>query len=107
MAIPRKLVPSSPVRNLMRRVIREAHRQAASTHAQSLGPQGDWSVRFQLVKIPVDPTISERNVRGQAVRAFARRPADRTLKRQVRAEADALLRRFVARLPGSPVASPS
>jgi len=107
MAIPRKLVPSSPVRNLIRRVIREAHRDAARAHAHSLGPQGLWSVRFQLVKTPVDPASTDRNDKGQPIRAFARRPTDRILKRQVRTEADSLLRRVLARLPVDPVSTPS
>ena len=103
MAIPRKLVPSSPVRNLMRRVIRESHLQAARTHTAWFGPAGGWSVRFQLVKVPQDPEAPVRETPGRSVRAavrpFARRPTDRRLKLRVRAEIDSLFTRLVSRTP--------
>lgn len=99
MAIPRKLVPSSPVRNLMRRVIRESHLQAARMHAAWFGPAGGWSVRFQLVKVPQDPDAPVRVAAGRVVRPFARRPSDRRLKLRVRAEIDSLFTRLVSRTP--------
>lgn len=101
MAIPRKLVPSSPVRNLMRRVIRESHRQAARTHATAFGASGNWSVRVQLVKVPQDPAVPDRDASGRSLRPFARRPADRQLKQRVRIELDSLLGRLAARTPGA------
>ena len=96
MAIPRKLVPSSPVRNLMRRVIREAWR-LRSPGAARVAPLEAWSVRVQLVKIPVDPAAPLRTESGKTLRPFARRPTDGKLKRQVRTEVDALISRFLAR----------
>lgn len=96
MAIPRKLVPSSPVRNLMRRVIREAWRLREQGAAR-VAPVESWSVRVQLVKIPVDPAAPLRTEAGKTLRPFARRPTDGKLKRQVRTEVDALIARFLAR----------
>ena len=89
MAVPKKLVPSSPVRNLVRRVLREAHRTAVRSHPSLL----DWSLRFQLVRIPVDPCLPEADEKGRVIRAFRRRPTDGLLKRGLRAEADQLLGR--------------
>lgn len=99
MAIPRKLVPSSPVRNLMRRVIRESHRQAARTHAVVFGAAGNWSVRVQLVKVPQDAAAPLREASGRVLRPFARRPTDRQLKQRVRLEVDSLFSRLAARTP--------
>jgi hypothetical protein len=96
MAIPRKLVPSSPVRNLMRRVIREAWR-LREQGAVPVALADSWSVRVQLVKIPVDPAAPLRTEAGKTLRPFARRPTDGKLKRQVRTEVDALITRFLAR----------
>jgi len=89
MAVPKKLVPSSPVRNLLRRVLREAHRSALNLHS----PLGDWSLRFQLVKMPVNPELPQTDEKGRAIRPFRRRPSDGLLKRRLRVEADELLRR--------------
>ncbi|MFZ9405790.1 MAG: ribonuclease P protein component [Burkholderiaceae bacterium] len=89
MAVPKKLVPSSPVRNLVRRVLREAHRSALMTHA----PLADWSLRLQLVKLPTNPELPETDAKGQGIRPFRRRPTDGLLKRRLRVEADELLRR--------------
>jgi hypothetical protein len=91
MAIPKKLVPSSPVRNLIRRVIREAHRAAALARPQALG---GLSVRVQLARVPQDPAAPALGADGRAMRPFARRPTDRALKRAVRAEVDGLLARL-------------
>jgi hypothetical protein len=89
MAVPKKLVPSSPVRNLLRRVLREAHRSALNLHSAL----GDWSLRLQLVKMPVNPELPETDEKGRAIRPFRRRPTDGLLKRRLRVEADELLRR--------------
>ena len=89
MAIPKKLVPSSPVRNLIRRVIRESHRAALLRHP-SLGTR---SVRVQLVALPQDPAAPAAGADGRALRPFARRPTDGALKRIVRTEVDGLLAR--------------
>ena len=91
MAIPKKLVPSSPVRTLIRRVVRESHRAAASVR-----PGLDaLSLRVQLVAMPQDPARPVKGSDGRALRPFARRPTDGVLKRLVRAELDGLLARVV------------
>lgn len=94
MAVSKKLVPSSPVRNLMRRVIRESHRAA---HARDPVLLQALSVRVQLLKLPQDPDSPARGPDGRALRPFARRPTDGALKRLVRAEVDALFARLTSR----------
>jgi hypothetical protein len=89
MAIPKKLVPSSPVRNLIRRVIRESHRAALASRPQLAA----LSLRVQLTAVPQDPSSPAAGPDGRALRPFARRPTDRALKRVVRAEVDGLLAR--------------
>ena len=89
MAIPKKLVPSSPVRNLIRRVIRESHRATVLAR-----PGLDaLSLRIQLVAVPQDPASPPKDLDGRPLRPFARRPTDGVLKRLVRAELDGLLAR--------------
>jgi hypothetical protein len=89
MAIPKKLVPSSPVRNLMRRVIRESHRTMLLVR-----PSLDaLSLRIQLVAVPQDSSSPPKGKDGRPLRPFARRPSDGVLKRLVRAEVDGLLAR--------------
>jgi hypothetical protein len=99
MAIPKKLAPSSPVRNRIRRVIRESFRGAvlapAKVVASGLPP---WAVRIQMVKLPQDPAAPLVESSGRKVRPFARRPADRALKRVVRSEIDGLMRRVLLRV---------
>lgn len=95
MAIPKKLVPSSPVRNLIRRVIRESHRAACGPYRELFL---SWSVRIQLIKLPQDPEAPTADARGRPLRPFRRRPVHSTLKRVVRQEADELTRRFARRL---------
>ncbi|MFN9772221.1 MAG: ribonuclease P protein component [Burkholderiales bacterium] len=87
MAIPKKLVPSSPVRNLIRRVIRESHR-ATLARRPALAA---LSVRVQLTTVPQDPSSPASGPDGRALRPFAWRPTDGALKRVVRAEVDGLL----------------
>ena len=87
MAIPKKLVPSSPVRNLIRRVIRESHRAALARHPRL----AEVSVRVQLAALPQDPAAPAAGPDGRALRPFARRPTARALTRIVRAEVDGLL----------------
>jgi hypothetical protein len=94
MAISKKLVPSSPVRNLMRRVIRESHRAAFARDPVALQA---LSVRVQLLKLPQDPASPARGADGRALRPFARRPTDGALKRLVRAEVDGLFARLAPR----------
>jgi hypothetical protein len=89
MAVPKKLLPSSPVRNLVRRVLRESHRAALARYPGL----GDWSLRLQLVRVPVDPDRPEQDDKGRAIKPFRRRPTDGLLKRRLRAEADDLLAR--------------
>lgn len=84
MAIPKKLVPSSPVRNLMRRQVREAYR-AALAQKPALAR---LSLHVQLSALPQAPATGPD---GRGLRRFARRPTDRALKRLVRAEIDGLL----------------
>lgn len=91
MAISKKLVPSSPVRNLIRRVIREAYRAAAVARPQVLQA---LSVRVQLQKLPLDPAAATVGADGRPLRPFARRPADGALKRIVRSEIDGLFARI-------------
>jgi hypothetical protein len=94
MAISKKLVPSSPVRNLVRRVIRESHRAALARQPARLGA---LRVRVQLVSVPQDPCAPASDPQGRPLRAFHRRPTDRALKRRVRAELDTLFARLAAR----------
>lgn len=89
MAIPKKQVPSSPVRNLIRRVIRESHRAELARRPVL----ADLSVRVQLTSIPTDPAAPAAGPDGRGLRPFARRPTDRALKRAVRVEVDGLLAR--------------
>jgi hypothetical protein len=110
MAVSRKLVPSSPVRNLVRRVIRESHRHACQAQpagsdqrdSACLQPEAsllcNWSLRIQLVGIPHDPAAPQKDARGQAIKAFKRRWPDRQLKRLLRADIDSLLGSLSARL---------
>jgi hypothetical protein len=95
MAIPKKLVPSSPVRNLMRRVIREAWRAALRRRPQGFGAM---TVRVTLNAVPQDPAAPKAAPGGRALRPFARRPTDGALKRRVRAEVDGLLERLAQRV---------
>jgi len=99
MAIPKKLAPSSPVRNRIRRVIRESFRAAmlAPATAMAIGLPS-WAIRIQMVKLPQDPAAPLVEPSGRKVRPFARRPADRALKRLVRSEIDALMRRVLVRV---------
>ena len=89
MAIPKKLVPSSPVRNLIRRVIRESHRATLRVRPNLDALQ----LRIQLVSVPQDPASPPKGPDGQPLRPFARRPTDGVLRRVVRAEIDGLLAR--------------
>jgi hypothetical protein len=89
MAIPKKLVPSSPVRNLVRRVIRESHRATLSARPAL----ETLALRVQLIAMPQDPLSPVKGADGRPLRPFARRPSDGVLKRLVRAEIDGLLAR--------------
>ena len=95
MAIPKKLVPSSPGRNLMRRVIREAWRALLARRPQALRGA---SVRVTLHAMPQDPSAPKTAAGGRALRPFARRPTDGVLKRRIRVEIDGLLDRLSSRL---------
>lgn len=99
MAIPKKQVPSAPVRNMIRRVIRESYR-ACGDSLEGV------NVLVKLTRMPIDP---DRAVPPGA-RAFVRRPTDRALKRLVRAEIDALFSGLAAdlrRRSRRPAATPS
>jgi hypothetical protein len=99
MAIPKKLSPSSPVRNRIRRVIRESFRAAVPKTAKGMTHAlPSWAIRIQMVKLPQDPSSPLIDAGGRKVRPFARRPADGALKRLVRSEVDALMRRVLARV---------
>ncbi|MCX7211596.1 MAG: hypothetical protein NTW53_02695 [Burkholderiales bacterium] len=50
------------------------------------------------MKLPQDPASPLLEPSGRKVRPFARRPADRALKRLVRSEIDALMRRVLVRV---------
>ena len=89
MAIPKKQVPSSPVRNLIRRVIRESHRAALLQRPRL----ASLAVHVQLLRMPTDPAAPAAGSDGRPLRPFARRPTDRALKRTVRGELDGLLAR--------------
>lgn len=91
MAVSKKLAPSSPVRNLIRRVIREAHRAASVARPAAFAR---LSVRVQLTRLPQDPSAPARDEAGRPLRPFARRPTDGELKRVVRAEVDGLFARL-------------
>jgi hypothetical protein len=94
MAIPKKLVPSAPVRNLIRRVIREAHRAAVAASPDAFGRV---DLHVQLIALPRDPAAPSSAPAGRPARPFDQRPPDGALKRAVRADADALLARVSAR----------
>jgi len=95
MAIPKKLIPSSPVRNLIRRVIRESWRALLAGQPQALRGA---SVRVTLHAVPQDPAAPKAAPGGRALRPFARRPTDGALKRRVRVEVDGLLARLASRV---------
>ena len=113
MAVSRKLVPYSPVRNLVRRVIRESHRHACQAQLENREPVdlnriqpdstrlGNWSLRIQLVDLPHDPAAPQKDARGQGIKVFKRRLTDGLLKRHLRADMDSLLVRLSARLARS------
>lgn len=91
-AVAKKLVPSSPLRNTIRRVVREA----ARARPQAALP----ALLVRLVALPVvdapavpAPTGSALVVskRAKPVRPFERRLTDRALKRACRADLDVLL----------------
>jgi hypothetical protein len=96
MGIPKKLVPSSPVRNTIRRVVRESHRDCARRHPGGLAR---LSVLVRLLRLPQDPAAATVDAAGRPRRPFARRPTDRALKRLVRAELDSLFERLAAMPP--------
>jgi hypothetical protein len=99
MAIPKKLSPSSPVRNRIRRVIRESFRESVLTPAKGIANGlPSWAIRIQMVKLPQDPASPLVDASGRKLRPFARRPADGALKRVIRSEIDALMRRVLARV---------
>lgn len=99
MAIPKKLAPSSPVRNRIRRVIRESFHAAVLAPAKAMASGlPAWALRIQMVKLPQDPAAPLVETSGRKVRPFARRPADRALKRVVRSEIDGLMRRVLLRV---------
>jgi hypothetical protein len=93
MGIPKKLVPSSPVRNMIRRVVRESHRHLLAQHPERLGA---LSVLVRLLRLPLDPMAAATDAGGRPLRPFRRRPQDRALKRLVRAEIDLLFGRLLA-----------
>ncbi len=97
--IPKRLVPSSPVRNLIRRVVRESYRACARRDAARLQ---QLSVLVNLLRLPLDAAQPAQGPGGAPVRAFARRPTDRALKRALRAEADTLFARILGCSPDSP-----
>jgi hypothetical protein len=99
MAIPKKLAPSSPVRNCIRRVIRESFRAAVLAPAKATASEWpSWAIRIQMVKLPQDVTAPLVESNGRKVRPFARRPTDGALKRVVRSDIDALMHRVLARV---------
>jgi hypothetical protein len=102
MGIPKKLVPSSPVRNMIRRVVRESHRQFLGQHPERLGAM---SVLVRLLRLPLDPQAAATDSAGRALRPFRRRPQDRALKRLVRAEVDQLFGRLLATAGNAPARS--
>jgi len=95
MGIPKKLVPSSPVRNTIRRVVKESHRAHQRRHPV---PLADQSVLVRLLRLPVDANAPVTDERGRTLRAFVRRPQDRAFKRLVRTEIDHLFDRLSAQL---------
>ena len=99
MAIPKKLAPSSPVRNRIRRVIRESFRAAVLAPAKGMASGlPPWAIRIQMVKLPQDASAPLLESNGRKVRPFARRPTDGALKRVVRSDIDALMHRVLARV---------
>jgi hypothetical protein len=93
MGIPKKLVPSSPLRNTIRRVVKESHRAHLLSQPSRLG---GLSVLVRLIRLPLDPDAPATDPSGRGLRPFARRPHDRALKRLVRAEIDQLFGRLLA-----------
>ena len=111
MAVPKKLVPSAPLRNAVRRVVRE------SVRASGIEPMPAGLLRLVALPVfeepspaPVAPGTAEsadarpaaavaagaakRTARGGRNRPFDRRLPDGAFKRACRADADALFARL-------------
>lgn len=111
MAVPKKLVPSAPLRNAVRRVVRESVRAAgiepmpasllklvalpvfeeASPAPQASGTAGA-AQRHPVAAAPA--AAAKRAARAKRDRPFDRRLPDRAFKRACRADADALFARL-------------
>ena len=108
MAVPKKLVPSAPLRNAVRRVVRE------SVRASGIEPMPAGLLRLVALPVfeepspaPVAPGAADvrsaaavaagaakRAARGGRNRPFDRRLPDGAFKRACRADADALFARL-------------
>lgn len=89
MAVPKKLLPSAPLRNAVRRVVREAARAAG------IAPMPASLLRLVALPECESPPAGAR-------RPFDRRLPDGAFKRACRADADALLARMKQALAGGP-----
>lgn len=99
-AVAKKLVPSSPLRNAIRRVVREAARAQASAVLPALLvrlvalPTVDESTAVRAarpVEGPATAASPKAAKRAKPARPFERRLTDRALKRACRADLDSLL----------------
>lgn len=116
-SVPKRIVPSAPVRNAIKRVVREAFRLArmqhaappAGTPADGLATDGRvvWPgclirlhalpcTEMPVLPDPVPPT--RKQAKARKPRPFDVRLPDGALKRACREDADRLLARFVSRL---------
>ena len=99
MAVPKKLVPSAPLRNTVRRVVRESVR-AAGIEPMPVGllrlvalPVFESAPLPPAARAPVAPA-AKRASRARRDRPFDRRLPDRAFKRACRTDADALFARL-------------
>jgi len=98
LSVSKRLAPAAPLRNMVRRVLREAWRhqswleQSASLavmiRLRALPLAALPTVSTGLMKGPV-PKVSVKSLKGRAVLRIRR--TDRALKAMIRAEADSLL----------------
>jgi len=101
LSVSKRLAPAAPLRNMVRRVLREAWRhqswleQSASLavmiRLRALPLAALPTVSTGLMKEPV-PKVSVKSLKGRAVLRIRR--TDRALKAMIRTEADSLLERL-------------
>jgi len=104
LSVPKRLAPAAPLRNLIRRVIRESWRQATLDSGQARVvvmvrlqrlPQALTSLTTAVTAASAASGADAGAVKPLVGRALLQsRPTDRILKRLLRAESDQLFHRF-------------